>query len=392
MRNRPLRIAYIDQRGELGGAEHLLLTLLGGLPGETIKPLLICGQDGPFPREAGRLGVQTYIIPLPYFCSLSFVVNQRKVFNPVAALWNLQSVILSAWRIKLHLQSLRVDLIHTNSDFAHIYGGLAARLLGIPCVWYFHDLIETRRLLGMAVLVWRVLARMLACRVVGVSNAVVQALSLGARGCVIYAGHRERVNKNDSDLRARFNLPADSKLIGYIGRIGYAKGVDILAESAQQVISVEPRSHFLVFGEALFGQTRYKHALVEAVHQMKLENHWHWVGYDSEAAHSMPALDLVVLPSRREALPLVLLEAAMAKKAAIAARVGGNTEVIIDGETGILVPPENPEELASAILQLIQAPNLADKMGRMANQRVRHVFDPKRFYAGFLQLYASLRT
>ena len=388
----PIRIAYIDQTGEMGGAEHLLLTLLEGLPPETISPLLICAQEGPFLKEVRKRDIPAWIIPLPAFYPLSWVVNQRKILNPVAALWNLLSVLRGAWRIKRYLQAARVDLVQTNSALAHIYGGMAARWTGTPCIWYFHDLVESRRLAGTIALLWRILAACLATQVIGISEAVLQSLSIGSRGRVIYAGYRQQTLASNTrpDLRTQLALPSEARLVGYVGRIAYAKALDVLAQAARQIIQVEPRAHFVLLGEALFGETDYKRALEHTLEDMHLSGHWHWLGYDKQAASRMPEFDLLVLPSRREGLGLTLVEAGLAGVAAVGSQVGGIPEVIVDGETGLLVPPESPDELAAAILRLLQDPETARKMGQKANDRVKRIFDPQRYYVEFLELYASV--
>ena len=367
-----IRVAYIDHTGEMGGAEHLLLSLLCGLPEEAVEPLLICVEDGPFPAEAKQHHISTMVIPLPALHSLSWLILQRKVINPFAVLWDLVIILLAARRIKQYLLTTRVDLVQTNSVFAHIYGGLAARMVGVPCVWYFHDLVESRRLAGSIAFLWRVLATCLATRVVGVSRAVVDSLSVGSRGCVIYAGSKGGAGSSSlPGLRVQLALPDEAKLVGYVGRIAYAKGLDILARSALKIVQSDPLVHFVVLGEATAGETSYKRTLMAAIEGMRLSDNWHWLGYDSQAAARISELDLLVLPSRREALGLVLLEAGSASKAAVASRVGGIPEVIIDGETGILVSPDNPEELASVILQLAKDPRMANELGRKANARVK---------------------
>jgi glycosyltransferase involved in cell wall biosynthesis len=388
-----MKIAYIDQSGELGGAEHLLLTLLDGLPKDKISPLLICAHDGPFLEQARKKGIPTITVLLPHFFSISFLINHRKIFNPLALFWNALSLFRSAWRVMLCLRAAKIDLVQTNSAFAHIYGGLAARMVGVPCIWYFHDLVETDRLSGSFALAWKTLASLLANRVVGVSDAVIRSLSIDARGCVIYAGLPEGnvfCNRPVSDIRANLGIPDDAILVGYIGRLAFVKGLDILALAAKNICQVNPRVHFILYGEELFNEIGYKNVLIKKIEDLKLKDHWHWMGYDIHAASKILDFDMLVLPSRREALGLVLVEAGLASKVVVASRIGGISEVIKNGETGVLVSPENPDELTSAMLQLLGNPILSIEMGQRANIRVKSLFNLERYYAEFLTLYASL--
>jgi glycosyltransferase involved in cell wall biosynthesis len=293
-------------------------------------------------------------------------------------------------------QAEGVDLVQTNSAFSHIYGGMAARVTNIPCVWYLHDLVETKRLLGAVAFIWRLLARLLATRVVADSKAAASGLSIGASCSVIYAGisaqQKAQINEasRDAAFRSQLRLPDDAILVGYVGRISYVKGLDNLIRAAKQVIAVNERTHFLIIGEGLGGESEYKAHLSAMVDRGKLRHHWHWLGYDAQASLRMAELDLLVLPSRRECFGLVLQEAGLAGKAVVATRVGGIPEVVVDGETGILVSPDNPEELARALLRLIDRPEEAREMGRKARQRITSLFSLPRYYEEFERLYHSL--
>jgi glycosyltransferase involved in cell wall biosynthesis len=220
---------------------------------------------------------------------------------------------------------------------------------------------------------------------------VLDSLSVGdAKGTVIYAGQTDPPATTAPDLRARLSLPQDARLVGYVGRIAHVKALDVLAKAAQRVVSTAPQVHFVLFGEALFGQTGYKQALVEQVASIGIGDHWHWLGYTQDVSSYLSQIDCLTLPSRREALGLALLEAGIAGKPAVGTHVGGIPEVIVDGETGILVPPEDSEALAAAILHLLQNPLQAEEMGRRAQAHVRDVFSLPRYYTEFIALYDSI--
>ncbi len=391
MHRKPIRVAYLDATGEMGGAEHLLLLLLDGLPRDVVDPLLICAAEGPFSDQARARGIPTRVIPLPRLRPISQVIRGRKILNPLTVASNAAALLAAAFQMARILDDARPDLVQTNSTFAHLYGGLAARRHGLPCIWYFHDLVEARRLRGGIARFWRLLASVSATHVVAVSQAVLDSLGVdSSTGTVIYAGQKEPPAATAPDLRTRLGLSQDVRLVGYVGRIAHVKALDVLAKAAQRVIRTASQTHFVLFGEALFGQTGYRQALVEQVARAGIADHWHWLGYVQNVTAYLPQIDCVTLPSRREALGLALLEAGIAGKPAVGTRVGGIPEVIVDGETGILVPPEDPEALADAILRLIQNPVQADEMGRRAQARVRDVFGLPRYYTEFIALYDAI--
>ena len=388
-RQKPIRVVYLDHTGELGGAEHLLLRLVGSLPPGLVEPILICGQDGPFPKKAAGLGINTTIVKLPRFFSVSAVVGRHKIVNPVALAWDACLLLYSAAQIRRALSTEAVDIIETHSNFAHVIGGLVARSLQVPCVWIFHDFIDRERLCGFFAWTWRGVARWLDCRIIGGSRAVLDALTLGAVGQVIYAGCGESSSEGAS-LRARLNLSRDEKLVGFVGRIAHIKGLDVLIRSAAEVVKWNDRVHFVAIGGAPPGEGPYRSYLDRMVRDLALGDRWHWYGPSANPPSLMADLDVVVLPSRREAFGLVLLEAGLAGKVCVASRVGGIPEIIVDGETGILVLPSDHEALASSIEALLSDPHRAAAMGAKARERISRIFDPERFTRQFLSLYRSL--
>jgi glycogen(starch) synthase len=104
----------------------------------------------------------------------------------------------------------------------------------------------------------------------------------------------------------------------------------------------------------------------------------------------MNTASIVVMPSRTEGLPQVSLQAAQMARPVVAACVGGLAEIVVDGETGLLVPPEDSDALASAIAQLLAHPEDAGRMGVAARCRVQERFDWKSYLDGYQALYSRI--
>ncbi len=393
--NHPLRVAYIDHTSEMGGAEHLLLSLLRQLPPGEITPFLFCGQNGRLVKEVRKLGIRAEIINLPKFFSTSWVWRRRKILNPFAVIWNSISLLLAASRLTQKIRNLEIDIIQTNTILSHLYGGAAARKLNIRCIWYFHDLVEKHRLAGIIAMVWHILARSLSTHIVADSNAVLQNLSPNSSGIVIYPGVMEtkrKGHKKITPLHDRLGLPVHSTLVGSLGRITFVKGLDILIDAAQMVVTKNQNVHFIIFGEALFGEEGYEKKLVEKVYQLGLSNNWHWMGYEEYVREYLEQMDFVVFPSRREAFGLSLAEAGLSGKAVIASSVGGIPEVVEEGITGILIPPENSKILALAIEEMVSNRGLATFLGGNARTRIKTNFSNSRYIDEFLKLYKTFRV
>jgi glycosyltransferase involved in cell wall biosynthesis len=115
----------------------------------------------------------------------------------------------------------------------------------------------------------------------------------------------------------------------------------------------------------------------------------HFIGYRNDVQRLLPAFDTFVQGSRREALSLSLIEAAAAGLPAVATAVGGVPEVIADGTTGILVPPEDPAAMGAALWRLVDTPAMGRAMGEAARKRYLEMFTEARMLEGTLAVYRS---
>src|SRR5262249_13507805 len=137
---------------------------------------------------------------------------------------------------------------------------------------------------------------------------------------------------------AKLKLAPRTVLVGYVRRLVWSKGLDLLADAAKRVIAQDNSIHFIVIGKPFFGESGYADGVEARIRKAGLTEHWHVMGYVPNAYRYTRDLDLIVVPSRREAFPRVILEAGLASKAVVAAAIGGIPEIIESGVSGILVP------------------------------------------------------
>lgn len=377
----------------MGGAEHVLVALLEHMPRESVDPLLVCSESGNLIERARQNQIPVLVEPLQSFASTSRIWGDRVIADPFALLYDLALIVYASRRVAKRLRQERVDLIHTNTFFAHLYGGLAAKRLGIPCVWHLHDVIQIDRFGGLAGRIWRRLGCDLATRVVGSSNCAVEAFAGLAIAQTIYAGiETDYVPRKDwTGWRQELGLGEDAILVGFVRRLDWTKGLDILARAAKTVVAQNPRVHFIIIGTPLFGDQAYAAEVTRQVDALGLRQHWHQVGYLPGVAHQLHDLDCLVLPSRRESFPRVLLEAGIAGKPAVASNVGGVSEIIENGVNGILVPPQNPEALANALIGLLANDQVMRSMGANAKTRIITEFNIGRSASQFVELYQKIQ-
>ena len=146
------------------------------------------------------------------------------------------------------------------------------------------------------------------------------------------------------DLRKKFNLPADSKIIASFGRLSPEKGQRYLVLAAEELIKRGLNLKILIFGDG-----KEKNALQNLIDELKIGRDVILPGFVENPLDYMRQADLIVNPSLTEGLPNVILEALALKRLVVATSVGGTPEIIEDGRTGFLVPPHNPEALADKI-------------------------------------------
>src|SRR5437016_192913 len=154
-----MRVAFLESTSEMGGGEQVLLALVERFPRAEVQPLLIAPHSGELTARAAQPNIPTLILPLPAFPSLSVLVRNHKIVNPFAVLYDFVLVLVSALRVARCLKQERIELLHTNTLFAHLYGGLAARLVRVPCVWHIHDVMDAARFGGLAGWLWKQLGQ-----------------------------------------------------------------------------------------------------------------------------------------------------------------------------------------------------------------------------------------
>jgi len=172
----------------------------------------------------------------------------------------------------------------------------------------------------------------------------------------------------------------------FVGRLERAKGVDILLESIKLLKSKYRRS--LKIG--LVGSGSLEKKLKTTAEKLKISENVEFLGIRKDIDTLMQKSKIFVLPSRWEGLPMVILEAMASGIPIVATKVGGIPEIIEDGKDGILVEPENPEELAKAILRLLSDVNLRSLISLNAYKKVKEEYSIERYIRDLLNLYCEL--
>jgi glycosyltransferase involved in cell wall biosynthesis len=297
---------------------------------------------------------------------------------------------LALQRLTRFMKERRFDVVQTWIFAANVYGRLAAKRARTPVVIATEmaaDLWKGRGHLAID----RLLANWTDC-VVGNSDAVVdfyrqRAGIPQARLAMIPSGiaAEEPPIIDRAQVRAEFGFPHDAPLVLFAGRLAPQKGVDDLIGALDLLQHVAPSIKTLIVGDGPLRQQ-----LEDRASAYRLGSFVRFLGHRNDVPRLLEASDLLVLPSLYEGLPNVVLEAMQFRKPVVATAAPGTTELVVDGQTGLLVPLGKPPALAQAIRTVIQDPALARRFGEAGKARIDAEFRIEVMVDRFAQLYESL--
>lgn len=376
-----MRILLVT-RPARGGMRQHLLALTSGLRHRGVEVEVAGPAAEPLLQELAAAGCRVWDIPL------------SPAFRPLEDL-------RAAGRLASLLRRQEYDLVHVHGFKASLPGRLGGALAGVPVVYTVHNFVfeaagGARRRLYLAC--ERLLAPFTA-RYIAVSTALQRDLAASARVApqriaVIYNSIRMPETPQAAELtalRKEFALDEETRVVLCVARLVREKGVDLLLQAAAALQGAGragdqlPRWHVVMAGDG-----PEEAALREQARSLGLEHLVTFAGYRTDVGALLALADVVALPSRAEGLSLVLLEALAAGRPLVAAKAGGMPEIIADGETGLLVPVEDPLALAAALRRLLTDQALAARLSAAARA------DGRRFTAGTmldetLNVYEQIR-
>ena len=192
-----------------------------------------------------------------------------------------------------------------------------------------------------------------------------------------------RPTRSPLDVRAELGASADTPVVGTFAHLSLKKGYRELVRTAAFVLRKMPAAQFWCFGEGPLRQE-----LTATAQSLGIADRFKLLGFRRDVPDLMQAIDVMCLPSHREPFGLVYVEAALADKPVIACQAGGAPEIVIHGETGLLVPPpENIAALAAAILALLDNRDSSDSDGRRGRELALSRFGWPQYLARLSELY-----
>jgi len=285
---------------------------------------------------------------------------------------------------------LRPDIVHGTTPKAAALALIASRILGVPVRIYHAAGLRwwtltgaRRRLTMLGEKIGCSMAHLVICASPSVREAMVaHGLCPAEKAVVLGSGHTNGVEvehrfnpeRFDADtltrMRAQFGIPAGAVVAGFVGRLVRDKGIEELAAAWQLVRDQVPSLHLLLVGHF----EKWDPVSQEARHLLETDPRVHLAGWLEDVIPAYAAMDMCVLPSHREGLPTVALEANAMRLPVIAADAIGSVDAVVDGVTGRLVPVDNAEALAAAIRRYADDPELRGRHGDAGRERVCREF------------------
>lgn len=297
-----------------------------------------------------------------------------------------------AFRLARALRRERIDILHTHAAIAaNVLGRVAGRVAGVPVISHLH--IENHFPANRArAAVLRALdnaTARLAARIVVVSEdtqGVLAAQGYPKRLMVVVPNGIPLVVHSDNGAGqsrlAELGVPDGVPVVGEIARLCDVKGQSELIAAVARL----PEVHAVLVGEDLEGGGAFRVRLEREADQLGVRDRVIFAGYQPADA-VLPGFDVFVLPSWIEGMPITVLEAMAHAKPVVATPVGGTAEVVVDGETGLLVPPRDPERLAEAIRRLVADRDLARRLGEAGRARLEERFTAEAMARKVLAIY-----
>ena len=294
--------------------------------------------------------------------------------------------------LRLHslIRELRPDILHTYLLHSNIIGRIVGRLLNVPVI------IGSERTIGQV----RSLGR-LATKLTNPLTDIVEVNShTGAKAIKKDLGVPENkiaiipsgldideysTNSKRFQIRSSLGLSNKQHLVLYIGRLRHVKGVDQGIKGFERVLQKHPTAHL-----ALAGEGEQFPSLQSLVADLGICANVTFLGVRNDLPHILSASDSVLLPSRNEGLPRAAIEAMAAGKPVIATKVGGTPEAIIDGVTGILVPPNDINQIGNAVSNLIENVELQNRLGSAGRKRATQHYSIEKYISRLDCLYRRL--
>jgi glycosyltransferase involved in cell wall biosynthesis len=364
----------------IAGAGGVALRGVLPLDRDRYRVTIITGQGGPLTERAEAAGMEVILLP-----SLVAPLSPR---DDLTALRELTELCRTG----------RYDVVHTHSAKAGALGRVAAHRAEVPLIVHtyhgfpFHEFQSPLRkaaYIGIERRLARITDSVLAIGTGVATEALRRGLArpstLRTIAPVVEAITVPRTAESTAVARARLGIGELTPVVGTVGRIDYQKAPEHLIAAAAKLRHTDAVTVWIGSGPGLAEAT-------ELVRRAGLADRFVFAGERTDVASLLPAFDVFAMASRYEGLPCAVVEAMRCGIPVVATAVNSVPDLVVPGESGVLVPPGRPELLAAAIDGVLDDPRTAERLVRQGRTRAGSDFDSERLGEVLDQVYSTGRT
>lgn len=369
------QIAHILPWPTVGGTEQATLRIAETMEGENFRSIAFCAANSPVREMFNDAG----------FATVSYTGVEPSYRH---VLTYLQSSLQLARNFRQH----QIDLLHCSDLLGAYYAGLAGKMAGLPVLCHvrcsYPDISRRDRSF-----LWPV------DRFSFVSRSAWDTFGYRVpahRGEVIYDGIDIVDNANQSEayssVRREFGIPAATKIVGMVSRVAPAKDFPTLIDAAVNVVARQPDVRFLIVGDHSQVALNREHYLEikQLVCARGMEPYFVFTGHRDDVTRLTNTMDVFVLSTHTEGLPLVILEAMALGKPVIGTDVGGVSEVIEHRRNGLLTPHQDAKTLANQIVSILLDENLSKALSDAGRETVKTRFSRATCAVQIAKLYREV--
>jgi glycosyltransferase involved in cell wall biosynthesis len=389
----PKRILFIEgnRDGTVGGSYFLLLDLVRGLDRSRYTPIVGFHRENYLMDQFRAAGAEVVLfdnLPPVDFGGLNGVLM------PIKKLGNLYRGLFAQARIHAsYLREQKIDLVNLNNSMTRNQAWmLAARQVGIPCIT--HEMGINQSYSPLAKYFGKRLDR-----IISLSHAICKAMRDNGgidfpNIQVIHCGidlTRYQIKETPAQLRQKHDIPEGVPVIGVVGNIREWKGQETLVRATAILKQKYPNIRCVLVGDRGEGLNEYADRLDGIAKELGVTGNLVLAGFQRNAIDYMELMDVVTHTSiHPEPFGIVTLEAMSRSKPLVSTTIGGPAEVVINGESGLLVDPGKPADLAAAVDRFLSDPEYARLTGQRGYERMATHFSMKQSIDKTMAVYAEI--
>jgi glycosyltransferase involved in cell wall biosynthesis len=377
------QVIFIEGASQMGGVQFSTLYLAQNLDQDLGQPLIVLPGKGAFFDECEILAVPVEILRLPRLVSTSIRLGRDHRFpNPLAWLINIFLFGVGVFRLVRYLKQKPVGLIVTKGMASHFYGGMAAKIRGLPCLWHVQDFIS-ERYLGIYRWFFNLSARCLADKLVVDGSPIADQIwqSLQPRVEVVLNGvdiSTFSPTVSGSSVRSSLGIPADAVVIGNVARITPWKGQDHILHAFEKAAKQNSDIFLVLVGSPVFDNDVFFTRLKEIHACLDSRERVIFAGYRRDLPQVLNAFDIFAYTAvEKDTSPLSLLSALACGLPTVAFDIPGIREVL--GNDGLLVSVGDRSALSGSLLQLSRDQALRMDLASRARKKAVSEFSLERY-------------